>query len=102
MRQFDPFYWLLKKLILRNFFQSYLRDADGQFVMDNIDKHRKVLWITLIVMTGVYFGLQRISEKDISTVILALIAPVTVMGAGWFAVSFGSIPRKLINKLYSV
>lgn len=102
MRNADPFFWFLKEVVLREFLRSDLTDPEKEFVMENMKKHRDVLWINLIATTGVYLGLQNSSPEDVSTIILALIAPVTVMGAAWFAVSFGSIPRKLIKTSMSV
>lgn len=102
MEKVDPIYWILKVIILQKFFKSDLTPAEKEFVMDNIDKHRKALWITLLATLGVYFGLLGSNKSDISSIILALIAPVTVMGAAWFGVSFGSIPKKLISISMSV
>jgi hypothetical protein len=98
----DPFYLILRKIILKQFFQSDLNEAEKNFVLENIDKHRKALWITLIASTGVYLGLLQSNKEDIPNIILALIAPVTVMGAAWFGISFGSIPEKLITASMSV
>lgn len=102
MKKLDPLYWILKSLILRKFFKVELLEEESMFVMENLDKHRMVLWITIAISIGVYFGLRTIDVQNISAIIFALIAPVTVMGTAWFALSFGAIPKKLIQTSMSV
>jgi hypothetical protein len=98
----DPIYLILKEVVMKRFFSVDLTPAEKEFVYENMDKQRRALWITLILTVGVYIGLTQINQENISSVIVSLIAPVTVMGAAWFAVSFGSIPRKLIDTSMSI
>ncbi|MAF80242.1 hypothetical protein CL629_04150 [bacterium] len=101
IRIIDPIYWLLR-LILRNFINAELTKVEKRFVQNNIDKHRGVIWVNIIVSVFVFLGLSNTPEDTISLVITSLIAPVMVMGAAWFAISFGGIPQKLINIAMSV
>ncbi|MFA5967277.1 MAG: hypothetical protein WC805_02060 [Patescibacteria group bacterium] len=93
----DPIYWLLKRFVLNGFFHADLTKEEHRFLLDNLSKHRKVLWLNVIAAIVVYFALGKTPENDIATVIFALLAPVAVMGTAWFTVSFGGIPAKLIQ-----
>lgn len=95
-QKLDPFYWFLKAM-LRGFFKVELKSEEVDFISDNIQKHRKVLWINLIAAIFVVLALSKTDAKDIATLITALLAPVMVMGGAWFAISFGAIPAKLMN-----
>lgn len=99
MKKLDPIYWILR-LILKQFFSASLDSAEEQFVNENINKHRLALWINVIAGILVYSGIK--SVTDVNALVLALIAPVTVMGAAWFAVSFGAIPKKLLSEAMAV
>ncbi len=101
LRQFDPFYYLLRYIILRKFFYSGLKKEEKMFVLDNINKHRGVLWINAIIIVDVIIALRDVVD-NVDTLILALIAPVMVMGGAWFAITFGGIPIKLIDTAMSV
>jgi len=101
MKRIDPFYWYLLH-IHSTFTKANLEDAERSFVEVNINKHRKVQWVNLGASIMVFCSLQSVSSTDMSTVITALLAPVMVMGAAWFAVSFGAIPGKLIECSLSV
>lgn len=92
----DPFSWLLKA-ILRGFLSADLKPYEQAFVQDNIRKHRKVLWINVLAIALVWLGLRDTPPSAIGTVITALLAPVMVLGGAWFAISFGGVPKKLID-----
>jgi len=98
MKNIDPIYWFLRLILLK--FIAVERAEGREFVLQNLEKHRKVLWLDIIGGILVYFGVK--GSGDINTVVLALIAPVTVMGAAWFAVSFGAVPKKLISEAMSI
>jgi len=99
MKNIDPIYWMLK-LCLKKFLSADMGEAEKRFVLKNIDKHRLVLWLDLFAAVLVYYGVR--SAAEVSTLVLAMIAPVTVMGAAWFAVSFGAIPKKLMSEAMSI
>ncbi len=101
MARFDVFYQLVI-FILRPFQAGNLSKGDTQFVAENARKHAKVLWLNFGAIILVAFGLQSASSDAIGQIITALIAPVMVMGAAWFAVSFGGIPKHLMNIAMSV
>lgn len=93
MRWIDPFFYILRYLILGQFF-GQLKPEEEAFVITNITKHRKVLWVNFLAVYPLYRGIQQ--SDDIPILVLSLIAPVMVMGGAWFAISFGAIPKKLI------
>ncbi|KKW44109.1 MAG: hypothetical protein UY95_C0037G0004 [Parcubacteria group bacterium GW2011_GWA2_56_7] len=101
LRRIDPFYHILH-LVLRGLLTSGLTKPELAFVQDNLNKHRKVLWIDFFSTFGVLFGLRGATAEELGIVITALLAPVMVMGAAWFAISFGGIPGKLIDTAMTV
>lgn len=92
----DPIVLFLK-LILRDFLKAELKTNEREFVKDNILKHRKVLWINIVVVGFVCLGLRRTPPDGISTVVSSLLAPVMVLGGAWFAISFGGVPQAFLN-----
>jgi len=86
--------------VLRQFLSAGLDGGEKEFLAQNIEKHRRVIWITIVMGIFALYGVA--SADEVSTLVLALIAPVTVMGAAWFAVSFGAIPKKLISEAMAV
>lgn len=88
---------LFLKLILRGFLKVNLENEEVAFVNDNIRKHRIALWINGVACVFVYLGLRDTPPEAISVVISSLIAPVMVLGGAWFAISFGGVPKKLID-----
>jgi hypothetical protein len=92
----DPFSWFLNG-ILRGFLTANLKDFELQFVQDNIQKHRKALWLNALASVLVFFALRDTPHDAIGTVINATLAPAMIFGGAWFAVSFGGVPKKLIN-----
>lgn len=97
----DPFYLFLH-LILRRFLKSGLEVRETLFVLNNINKHRKVLWINLICATLVFLALRETRVEDMGVLITCLIAPVMLTGTAWFAISFGGVPAKLIEVAMSI
>lgn len=95
-KRLDPMY-LLVSLILRPFHKAKLAEYERAFVLDNTTKHASVMWINALGIGLVTFGLQFASQETIGQVISTLIAPVMVMGAAWFAISFGGVPKHLVN-----
>lgn len=96
LTQIDPCY-LVVKLILRPFNTGNLAEPEAAFVAENARKHANVLWLNLVAIVLVAFGLGNASDEAIGQIINALIAPVMVMGAAWFGISFGGVPRQLMN-----
>lgn len=96
MHYLDPFYWYLV-LAHRRMLKAELEEGERQFVASNINKHRLVQWVNLVGAVFVFLALRTVAPDQIGTVISALLAPVMVMGAAWFAISFGAVPMKLID-----
>ncbi|MFZ2187935.1 MAG: hypothetical protein WAV73_00015 [Candidatus Moraniibacteriota bacterium] len=97
INKIDPIFLWLRFVVVRNFFSAGLAQDEETFVLSNIAKHRNVLWLNVICSVFVYFSLLQTNPDKINTVITSLIAPVTVMGAAWFGISFGGIPSKLMD-----
>lgn len=102
LARFDPFNYWLRWLVLKPFLSVALEEGDRAFVEDNIDKHRQVMWLNILVSVGVFLGLRSLEGEALGMVITALLAPVMVMGAAWFAISFGGIPSKLLDTAMSI
>ncbi len=98
----DPFYQYLK-LMHRQFLQDgNLKEHETKFVLSNIQKHRKIRWLNGLCLPAIVHALWTVDPTQMSTVIVALLAPVMVMGGAWFAVSFGAVPSKLISVSMSI
>ena len=95
-KQFDPFYRYLR-FAHRRLFNAVLKEEESSFIIKNINKHRLVQRINLLAAILILFALKTVSTDQMSIVTTALIAPVMIMGTARFAVSFGSIPARLIN-----
>lgn len=100
MQKIDPIYWIVRT-ILQPFFKTNLKKEEITFVNENIRKHRKILWITVIFTILTIHGLQSFTG-DTTALITGLIAPVMIMGSAWFAISFGGIPAKLLDIAMSI
>lgn len=96
MFRINPFYYLVR-LILRSFESSNLESYELEFVQENARKHAKVLAINAVAIALVIFGLQKSTSDAIGQIITALLAPVMVIGVAWFEISFGGVPKKLMN-----
>lgn len=92
----DPFALFLR-LVLKGFYKGDLKDHEKQFVDENLTKHRKVMWVNLFDSICMIFALREAQPEDFTVLITALVAPVVVLGGGWFMISFGAIPAKLIS-----
>jgi hypothetical protein len=96
LNKIDPI-GLFLRLALRRFLEAELEDAKKIFLEQNIRKHRIVLWVNIGASALIVFALRDTLESAIGTVITAMIAPVMVLGGGWFAISFGCIPKELLK-----
>lgn len=94
--RFDPMVWFLEA-ILSGFLKSELGEEEHGFVKDNIQKHRKALWVNIFSSVLVILGLFSTPTEAIAVVITSLLAPVMILGVAWFAISFGGVPKKLIS-----
>jgi len=81
----------------RRLLKARLKEEDQSFVTTNMNKHRLVQWINLVAAVCIFLSLREVPTDQLGLVITALIAPVMVMGAAWFAISFGAIPAHLIE-----
>lgn len=96
MKKIDPFYWYLMA-IHRCLLKAKLKMDERAFVDSNINKHRLAQWINLLAIPSIFLSLKAVASDQMSTVIMALLAPVMVMGAAWFGISFGAIPARFIH-----
>jgi len=110
--RFDPIYRFLDQIVFRGLFQPPKRSvkgafeqitaADMDFLVENLNKHRLVLWLNVILAAYLAFsGLAAILKfGDPSTVVTGLLAPAMITGGAWYAVSFGGIPEKFISSAF--
>lgn len=95
----NPFYWVAR-IILHSFYSQKLTAEQQAFIKQNNVKHGNILLISTLLLACVFFGL--LSHPEPKLLINGLIAPVMITGTAWFAISFGGIPKKLLNIAMSV
>lgn len=107
--RFDPVYLFLDFLIFEQLFRPRKKNlpgayekvtaADVDFLVENLNKHRIVLWLNiLLVIYLATHGLTKIlSDGNKDIIVTGLLAPAMVTGGAWYAVSFGGIPEKYIG-----
>lgn len=112
INRFDPIYIFLDRLVFRGLFQPPKRSvkgafeqitaADTDFLVENLNKHRIVLWLNLILSGYLAAsGLDAILKHgDPTVVVTGLLAPAMITGGAWYAVSFGGIPEKFISSAF--
>lgn len=112
VNRIDPIYILLDRLIFEPLFRppkrsipgefEQLTAADIDFLIENLKKHRRVLWLNLaLVVYLAFYGLNAILKHgDPAVVVTGLLAPAMITGGAWYAVSFGGIPEKFINSAF--
>lgn len=105
LNRIDPVYLLLDRLVFRGLFQppkrtmpgefEQLTAADTDFLVENLNKHRLVLWVNVILAGYLAaYGLDAILKAgDPTVVVTGLLAPAMITGGAWYAVSFGGILR---------
>ena len=73
-----------------------LEEAEKDFLRENLEKHRQVLWINFsLIIYLIAFGISSLkSSGDRETVISGLLAPAMVTGTAWYTVSFAGIPTQ--------
>src|SRR5437660_925957 len=109
LNQIDPVYQFLDRVVFRGLFQPPKRSIPGEFeqitaadidfLVENLNKHRAVLWLNLILAGYlIVHGLDAILRHgDPAVVVTGLLAPAMITGGAWYAVSFGGIPEKFIS-----
>lgn len=97
INRIDPLFLIIKNLICHKFFKVELLEWEYDFVMENVNKHRKVLWLNIISISFILMGLKELTSAEIPTIIGALLAPAMVTGGAWFGITFGGIPQKLLD-----
>ena len=102
LNKIDPIHLWLEKVVLRQFYKTNLSAEERSFIQDNTQKNRRALWLNVAAAVLIYIGLNQVDGDALRSIITALLAPVMVMGAAWFAISFGGIPAKLINAAMSI
>ena len=105
----DPVYVFLDRIVFDGLFRPKpssdddepvgLDLAELEFLVENLLKHRKILWCNIILATFLHFwGLESIAAVgDPAVVVSGLLAPAMVTGAAWYTVSFGGIPEKFVR-----
>jgi len=97
-RILDPMFWLAYLFSYFMLTPKYkLNKVEIAFILDNIDKHRKVLWINILGGCMVFISLSDNSPQQLSALISVLMAPAFITGGAWFAITFGGVPQKLLD-----
>lgn len=97
-RIIDPFFWVAYIFSYFLLTPKYeLRKNEIAFILDNIDKHRKVLWVNIIGGSMVFHSLSGNSPEQLSALVSVLMAPAFITGGAWFAITFGGVPTKLLD-----
>jgi hypothetical protein len=96
MRKIDPIVWFLD-FFFQAFLGANLDNDETVFVQANINKHRKALWINVFASVFVFLGVRDTSKESILPLVTSLLGVVAVTGIAWYTISFGRIPKKLMN-----
>jgi len=97
-RIIDPMFWISYIFSYFLLTEKYkLNKTELSFILDNIDKHRKVLWVNFIGGYMVFTSLSDNSPEQLSALISVLMAPAFITGGAWFAITFGGVPQKLLD-----
>jgi hypothetical protein len=91
----DPMYWVAF-FLSSPIFKYQLQTNEINFIHDNINKHRIVLWANLIAAIVLFRSLTGLSIAELNSLISALLAPALVTGGAWFAITFGGVPQRLL------
>jgi len=97
-RILDPLFWIA--YIFSHFLLApkyKLNKIEMAFILDNIDKHRKVLWVNILGGYMVFISLSDNSPQQLSALISILMAPAFITGGAWFALTFSGVPEKLLD-----
>src|SRR3954466_6445522 len=93
LNRIDPLFWILDRLIFEGLFRPLKKNttneyeildlADSDFLVENLYKHRLILWLNLLA--GVYlavWGLDQVfASPKAELVIGGLLAPALITGA---------------------
>lgn len=88
-------YWIAF-FLSRPIFNYPLQANEVDFIHDNINKHRTVLWANVVAALTLFHSLKSLSITELNSLISALMAPAFVTGAAWFAITFGGVPQRLL------
>lgn len=97
-RILDPMFWvafLFSAFLLKR--KYGLNRTEIAFIMDNVSKHRFVLWVNAIGGMLFYYGLKDSNIGQLGSLISILIAPAFISGSAWFAITFGGVSQKLLD-----
>lgn len=107
--RFDPVYLFLDYIIFDQLFRppkkkipgayEKVTTADADFLLENLNKHRIVLWFNIVAAIFLWLGGLKatLTFGDQGVIVTGLLAPAMVTGGAWYAVSFGGIPEKYIG-----
>ena len=97
-RVLDPLFWLAYSFSYFLLTPKYdLKKGEIAFILDNIDKHRKVIWVNLLGGLMVFTSLMGNSPEQLTALVSVLMAPAFITGGAWFAITFGGVPEKLLD-----
>lgn len=97
-RLMDPFFWVALSFSYFLLGKKYkLNQTESLFILDNVAKHRLVLWVNLLGGSLVYHSLVGSTPEQLSALINVLLAPAFITGGAWFAITFGGVPEKLLD-----
>lgn len=94
----DPLFWVSYSFSYFLLSPKYkLTKFEIAFIMDNIQKHRIVLWVNFIGGMIAFYALADNSQEQLNSIVLLLMVPIFVTGSAWFMISFGGVPTKLLD-----
>nr|VFJ60854.1 MAG: hypothetical protein BECKDK2373C_GA0170839_10858 [Candidatus Kentron sp. DK] len=98
LQKIDPIYWLSFAFSYFLLTDKYkLNATESNFILTNINKHRRIIWVNVLGGVMVYHGIADSDPAKLSTLISVLIAPAFITGGAWFAITFGGVPEKLLD-----
>ncbi|HEX3528798.1 MAG TPA: hypothetical protein VH988_17190 [Thermoanaerobaculia bacterium] len=109
LNKIDPLFWILDRWIFESLFRPSKKNvpgeyeeldyADADFLVENLLKHRFILWLNIILAVYmILFGLAAIFKMGKSElVITGLLAPAVITGGAWYNLTFGGISEKFLG-----
>ena len=86
------------KIFLRKLSKEKITKEQWDDIVEvNVRKHTKIFALSLLTLIYTYCMVSFFYVSQIDTVITSLLGVLFVSGGAWFAISFGTVPERLID-----
>ena len=99
----NPLSLMLSKTLFKSIFEKLNKDDDNyKDIVENTDKHARIIGLSLIGATAFGIGLTDLTVENQSTLLMINLSITGVMGVAWFVLTFGAIPTKFLGAAMSL